>query len=181
MLSAPARAESRTCRSGRSIIRCTSISPPASCTRSATAPTISAPKVIGGTKWPSITSTWITRAPAASTSSTCEPSREKSAERIDGATRRSSRSGFPTALHSSEHAALAVVTREYGGTRHPHDRGVLAAVGAYRDELVTLHAVEAPIAAGHGSGPQPRLATAGTLRPQLHPGFGHRAQVNGHA
>ena len=43
--------------------------------------------VIGGTKWPSITSTWISRAPAAITSSTWAPSREKSAERIDGATR----------------------------------------------------------------------------------------------
>ena len=31
--------------------------------------------MIGGTKWPSITSTWITRAPAASTSPTCSPSR----------------------------------------------------------------------------------------------------------
>ena len=32
---------------------------------------------------------WITRAPAASTSDTCEPSRAKSADRIDGATRSS--------------------------------------------------------------------------------------------
>ena len=48
-----------------------------------------APKVIGGTKWPSITSTWITRAPASRTSSTCAPSRAKSADRIDGATRSS--------------------------------------------------------------------------------------------
>jgi hypothetical protein len=62
--------------------------PPTACTWSASAPTISDPNVIGGTKWPSITSTWITRAPAASTSSTCDPSRAKSAERIDGATRR---------------------------------------------------------------------------------------------
>ena len=46
------------------------------------------PKVIGGTKCPSITSTWITRAPAASTSATCAPRRAKSADRIDGATRR---------------------------------------------------------------------------------------------
>ena len=44
--------------------------PPALCTRSASPLTISGPNVIGGTKWPSITSTWITRAPAAITSST---------------------------------------------------------------------------------------------------------------
>src|SRR5205085_10750990 len=114
---------------------------PAARTLSASALTTIAPNVIGGTKWPSITSTWITRAPAASTSSTCEPSREKSAERIDGATRRSSKSGFPTALHSSEHAALAVVTCEYGGTRHPRDRGALAAAGAYLGEPGPLHAL----------------------------------------
>ena len=51
-------------------------------------PATSGPIVIGGTKWPSITSTWMTRAPASMTSATCEPSFEKSAERIDGATRR---------------------------------------------------------------------------------------------
>jgi hypothetical protein len=34
-----------------------------------------------------MTSTWITRAPASITSATWEPSLEKSAERIDGATR----------------------------------------------------------------------------------------------
>ena len=45
--------------------------------------------MIGGTKWPSITSTWITRAPASITSATWAPSCEKSAERIDGATWRS--------------------------------------------------------------------------------------------
>ena len=39
-----------------------------------------------GTKWPSITSTWIVRAPAASTAPTCSPRRAKSAARIDGAT-----------------------------------------------------------------------------------------------
>src|SRR5262245_20286811 len=38
-----------------------------------------------GTKWPSITSTWMRLAPAASTSLTCSPSREKSADRIEGA------------------------------------------------------------------------------------------------
>src|SRR5258707_8287415 len=38
-----------------------------------------------------MTSTWITRAPASSTSPTCSPRRAKSADRIDGATRTSRR------------------------------------------------------------------------------------------
>src|SRR5262245_65912594 len=41
--------------------------------------------VILGTKWPSITSTWIQSAPAWSTARNSSPSREKSAARIDGA------------------------------------------------------------------------------------------------
>ncbi len=41
--------------------------------------------VMLGTKWPSITSTWIQSAPAASTARTSSPSRAKSAARIDGA------------------------------------------------------------------------------------------------
>ena len=48
--------------------------------------TIFGPKVITGTKWPSITSMWITRAPASSTSPTCSRMRPKSADRIEGAT-----------------------------------------------------------------------------------------------
>ena len=43
------------------------------------------PNVITGTKWPSITSTWITRAPASNTSVTCSRTRPKSDDRIDGA------------------------------------------------------------------------------------------------
>src|SRR5262245_48181160 len=38
-----------------------------------------------GTKWPSMTSMWMRSAPAASTSRTSSTSREKSAERIEGA------------------------------------------------------------------------------------------------
>jgi len=41
--------------------------------------------VIGGTKCPSMTSTWIQSAPEAVTARTSSPSRPKSAERIDGA------------------------------------------------------------------------------------------------
>jgi hypothetical protein len=43
------------------------------------------PIVIFGTKWPSITSTWIQSAPAASTARISSPNLAKSAERIDGA------------------------------------------------------------------------------------------------
>ena len=43
------------------------------------------PKVMLGTKWPSITSRWIQSAPAASMASTSSPRRAKSAERIEGA------------------------------------------------------------------------------------------------
>ena len=85
--SAPALANSSMWWSGLSIIRWTSIAPPASWTWSAIEPATSGPIVIGGTKWPSITSTWITRAPASITSATWAPSVEKSAERIEGATR----------------------------------------------------------------------------------------------
>jgi hypothetical protein len=42
------------------------------------------PKVMLGTKWPSITSRWTQSAPAATTASTSSPRREKSADRIDG-------------------------------------------------------------------------------------------------
>ena len=55
---------------------------------SRSAPTTLGPNVIGGTKCPSMTSQWMTRAPASMTSSTWAASREKSADRIDGATPR---------------------------------------------------------------------------------------------
>ena len=47
--------------------------------------TTSGPKVMLGTKCPSITSRWIQSAPAASTARTSSPSLAKSAARIDGA------------------------------------------------------------------------------------------------
>src|SRR4051794_15424008 len=94
--SAPASAKAATWCSGRSIIRCTSSQPPASCTWSRSASTMRSPMEIGGTKWPSITSTWMTFAPASITSATCSPSRAKSEARIDGATRMLSRSSRGT-------------------------------------------------------------------------------------
>ena len=74
----------------------------------------SGPIVIGGTKWPSITSKWITRAPASITSSTWAPSLPKSAERIDGATRRACTSSNIRSLIAANlarqagHAALSI-------------------------------------------------------------------------
>src|SRR5215813_873126 len=47
--------------------------------------TTGSPIVIFGTKWPSITSTWSTPAPPLSTARISSASREKSADRIDGA------------------------------------------------------------------------------------------------
>src|SRR3954454_5618506 len=67
-------------------MRCTSAKPPASWICPAIASSTSGPIVIGGTKWPSMTSMWMTRAPASITLATCSPSRAKSAERIEGAT-----------------------------------------------------------------------------------------------
>src|SRR5579862_5804771 len=129
--------------------------------------TARAPKVIGGTKCPSMTSTWMTRAPAASTAPTCSPSRAKSAARIDGATWRPVRlRGIR--LDRSEHAALAVVAGDDRRARHADDGGMLAAVRAHRHELVPLQAVHAAIATRDGGGPQPRLAASRTGRPELH-------------
>jgi hypothetical protein len=47
--------------------------------------TMSGPMEILGTKWPSMTSTWIQSAPAASTARTSSPSFAKSAAKIEGA------------------------------------------------------------------------------------------------
>ena len=51
------------------------------------AATTGGPMVRLGTKWPSMTSTWIQSAPASSTARTSSPSRPKSAARIDAAMR----------------------------------------------------------------------------------------------
>ena len=78
---APASANDATCRSGRSTIRCTSRCSP----RSRSARQTGGPIDSGGTKCPSITSMWMTSAPAACTAATCSRRRPKSAERTDGA------------------------------------------------------------------------------------------------
>ena len=65
---------------------CTASAPPASCTTSAMAETTPVPKVITGTKCPSITSTWNVRAPASSSSWTLARKAPKSAARMEGQT-----------------------------------------------------------------------------------------------
>src|SRR3954453_2234845 len=107
-----------------------------------------------------MTSTWMTRAPASMTSATWAPSREKSADRIDGATCRppkSSRAPGTISSHRAQHRVAAVLAEHVLGGAHPGDRLVLAAVGTLRDELVATQAVDAPEATGQLRGPQPRL------------------------
>src|SRR5690349_17418786 len=105
-----------------------------------------------------MTSKWMTRAPASITSSICVPRRPKSAERIEGATRRSVRRGgrgfslmnFRASLaarrnrygrllaprsYRPQHRLAAVLAGHVLGGAHPRDRLVLAAVGALRDQL----------------------------------------------
>src|SRR4051812_689827 len=98
----------------------------------------------------------MTRAPAAMTSSTCAPRREKSAERIEGATWRppkSSRAGaavddFSVAasiglLDGAKHRVAAMLAEQVLVRAHANDRLVLAAVRALGNELVAPQAVHA--------------------------------------
>ena len=82
MPSAPACAKAARYGSAGAIIRCTSKNFSV-CGRSAF--TTGGPKVMLGTKCPSITSRWIQSAPAASTARVSSASFEKSAARIEGA------------------------------------------------------------------------------------------------
>jgi hypothetical protein len=84
MTSAPASAKASRKGSTGEIIRWTSNSL-ALCGRKAF--TTAGPMVRFGTKWPSITSTWIQSAPASSTAFISSPRRAKSAERMEGAIR----------------------------------------------------------------------------------------------
>src|SRR5579864_9693686 len=82
MRCAPALANASMKSPGRSIIRCTSSGKRVALLNDATMGT---PMEILGTKWPSITSTWITAAPADSTARTCSPKTAKFAAKMDGA------------------------------------------------------------------------------------------------
>ena len=81
--------------------------------------TTSGPMVILGTKCPSITSTWIQSAPAASTDCTSSPSLAKSADRIDGAMRSGRRIKF------SEIAVRVTRGRQAGNEPRPADVVIL--------------------------------------------------------
>src|SRR4051812_7705269 len=174
MQSAPAFANSTTWRAGLAIIRCTSSTAPASWARSAIEPATSGPIVIGGTKLPSMTSTWITRAPAARTSLTCSPRRAKSADRIDGATRRPlNASRFAIKISDvAQHRVAAMLADHVLCGAHPGDRLVLAAARTLRDQLVAEQAVHAAKAARQLRRAQPRLTAAGTGR-ALEGGLAH--------
>ena len=80
-MSAPAFAKSSMYLSGSTIIRCTSSGRVAAFL---IASTTTGPMVMLGTKRPSITSTWIQSAPAASTARTSSARRPKSEDRIEG-------------------------------------------------------------------------------------------------
>src|SRR5918999_3899958 len=83
-LSPPDSAISRNWCTGSSTIRWQSRTPPRSRTRGAIERRTTGPIVTGGTKWPSPTSKWKTRAPASSRRSSCSPRRRKSAAYSDG-------------------------------------------------------------------------------------------------
>ena len=124
-----------------------------------------------------MTSTWMTLAPASSTSSTCSPRRAKSAERIEGATRRPA--GHAARGHQS---TLSIEVPQLLAAQvlvdaHPHDRLVGAAAGALRDELVALQAVDAAEPAGQLRRAQPRLAAARAGRPREGRGLGSAEEL----
>src|SRR5918999_4602370 len=83
-LSPPDSAISRKWCTGSSTIRWQSSTPPRSCTGRAIERRTTGPIVTGGTKWPSPTSKWKTRAPASRSRSSCSPRRRKSAAYSDG-------------------------------------------------------------------------------------------------
>ena len=168
--SAPASAKASMWRSGASIIRWTSTTPPASCTWSAIEDATSGPIVIGGTKWPSMTSKWMTRAPASITSSSCAPSRAE--------VRREDRRGDPPLgdqllviarrSYGPQHRVSAVLAGHVLGGAHPRDRLVFTAVRALRDQLEAAQTVHAAEAAGELCRAQPGLAAARARGPAQH-------------
>ena len=129
-------------------------------------PATSGPIVIGGTKWPSITSTWISRAPASMhlvdlVAEAREVGREDRGRDPRGreTPRCDRRQLRPASASSGRNAGRACPRR-----RHADDRLVLAAVRALRDELVAAQAVDAAVAARELGRAQPRLAAARAVR-----------------
>src|SRR3954451_8148949 len=182
MLFAPASAKAAIWCSGRSIMRCTS----STTSNSRSACTAIGPIVIGGTKGAAMTSTWMTSAPASTTSRTCSRSRPKSADRIEGATRRvtpclhpvgaggnerrASRPARPEGLRPSyclEHAGAAGVALHARRRSHSHDRRVFTALRTHRLQLEAVEAVDAAVAAREVCGTQPGLRTVGAGEPEV--------------
>src|SRR3954469_18181522 len=123
-------------------MRCTSAKPPASWIWPAIASSTSGPIVIGGTKWPSITSMWMTRAPASMTLATCSPRRAKSAERIEGATCGRANSSSLTRTDANARNQVAVRGRALRARpRHPHHNRGLLLVAVGRRLLLLLRRV----------------------------------------
>ena len=168
IMSAPALAKSATWRSGRSTIRWTSSTHRRGSRRPATMP---GPKVSGGTKWPSMMSTWITSAPAAIIS--CDLLAQAAV--VGGEDRR--RDVFRRA-GSSVAPAVARSWRRMHPNRHehaaPHELQLTIAVldmrtmvecspqlGQTETQLEAVQAVDAAVAARQVGRPQPRLAAVG--------------------
>src|SRR4051812_26315540 len=103
-------------------MRCTSRWPPRSCTVSARAATTFGPKVMTGTKWPSITSTWNVRAPASRSSTTWLLKFPKSADRIDGRTRVSVCQDIAGSLRGTRGVAAHGLGRRLVGREERLDR-----------------------------------------------------------
>ena len=68
---------------------------------------------------------------------------------------------------------MAVVAGDDRGARHAHDRRVLAAIRAHRDELVALQAIDASVAPGCRGRAKPGLAAPRALRTELGHRIGH--------
>ena len=126
--------------------------------------------MIGGTKCPSITSTWITRAPASQhlpdlLAQPAEVGRQD--RRRDAHAAQQLACAAPYAHIGLQHRVAAVVALQDRGGGHAHDRRVLAAVGADRGQLEAVQAVDAAVAPGQVGRAQPRLAAVRALRPEV--------------
>src|SRR3954471_12608739 len=133
MLCAPALAKSAMCCSGRSIIRWTSYSTPSK-PWSTSALSTCGPIDSGGTKWPSMMSTWMTRAPASTTSATWAPRRGEAGAggvgggeggredaRGDAARLGHGETAGTYRLYLDEHRAATVIADRGRRRGHPHD------------------------------------------------------------
>ena len=132
--------------------------------------------MIGGTKWPSITSTWITRAPAAITSVDlrAEPREVGREDRRRDPLAREELAAASAAVSSVaasisrqielQHRVAAVLALHVLGAAHPAIVWCSPQFGALGDELEAAQAVDADEAARELRGAQPGLAAARAVR-----------------